>query len=104
MKNERYLYFKYPYDYTTKEQINNIETLLHENNIAYVFYQSSGYYPHEFYIAKSGKTWDNIMRLINSVKAPKYDYISSNNQEMFFDETENKYKMRWKEVLIYHVS
>ena len=93
MKSKRYIHFKWAYDYTTKEQIEQLKTILQEKNIPFVFYLSSGFYPHEWVIAKSKYSWDNIMHIVNSIYSAKYDYISSKNEYMTYDNQEQKYVM-----------
>lgn len=92
-KKERYLTFKWGYDYTTEEQITALENILKENDIHYVLYKSNGYWSHEWIIAKGKFTWNDIMKMVNSIKAPKYDFISSEREKMFYSDEEQKYKM-----------
>lgn len=93
MKAERYLHFKWAYDYTAKEQILKLQTELQNKNIPFVLYRSNGYYSHEWIIAKSKYSWSDIMSIINNVKPAKYNYISSHKERMVLDEQTNKYAM-----------
>lgn len=53
----------------------DIACKLIENNIDYVCYLNSGSsYRPEFYVRRSGKTWNDVMHVINTVKAPVYKY------------------------------
>ena len=69
---ERVLSFKYPFEFLDKA--NLLEELLTKNNIEFIFYKSDGYYPHEFLVRKSGKKWDDIYGMINSIKPAKYNF------------------------------
>ena len=71
-KRERALTFKYPYE--SIDVVNKIQRLLDDNGVEFILYKSDGYYPHEFVVRKGSYTWNDIMRLVNSVKAPKYSY------------------------------
>ena len=70
MIEEVALRFRYPYEYIDKAK--ELEKLLDEKNIKFLFYESSGYWGHEFVVRKSGYTWNEIMKIINSVKPAKY--------------------------------
>ena len=87
------MHFKWAYDYTTKEQIERLKTVLQEKEISFVFYYSDGYYPHEWVIAKGKYSWNDIMHIVNSIHSAKYDYISSKDERMIFDSQEQKYVM-----------
>ena len=69
---ERVLTFKYPYE--RKEEKDIIKEVLTENNIEFICYESEGYYPHEFVIRKSGRKWDDIRHIINSVLSARYSF------------------------------
>lgn len=69
---ERVLYFKYPFEYKT--EMEKLKAVLTENNIEFICYESSGYYPHEFIVRKSGKKWNDLYKLVNSVKATRYRF------------------------------
>jgi hypothetical protein len=45
-----------------------------ENDIDYVCYLSNGDYPPEFIVRRSNKKWDDILKMINSVKPCIYKY------------------------------
>ena len=51
-----------------------------DNDIDFVAYFGDGYHPAEFTVRRSGKKWDDIITLINSVKPCKYKY----NKEIFY--------------------
>ena len=69
---EKVLYFKYPFEY--KAETEKLKSVLTDNNVEFICYESSGYYPHEFIVRKSGKRWNDLFRLINSVKAARYSF------------------------------
>jgi len=69
---ERVLYFKYPFEY--KVEMEKLKSVLTENNVEFICYESSGYYPHEFIVRKSGKKWNDLYKLVNSVKATRYRF------------------------------
>jgi len=72
--NERCLTFKYAGN-DKAEKSKSLSNLLEQNNIDYVCYLENGnYYPCQFILRRSGKKWNDIMKLVNSVQAPKYDY------------------------------
>ena len=73
--NERCLSFKYAGN-DKVEKSKSLSNLLEENKIDFVCYMNkeSNYYPSEFILRRSGKKWNDIMKLVNSVQAPKYDY------------------------------
>lgn len=71
-KKERVLYFCYPFE--SKAEMQKLKSVLAENNIEFICYESNGYYPHEFVVRKSGKKWDDIYKVINSVKSAKYNH------------------------------
>lgn len=67
-KNERVLEFKY---YDTKKA-SELETLLRENKVDYVAYWEHLYML--FKVRKGNRTWNELQKLINTVKAPKYKF------------------------------
>lgn len=71
MKTHKALEFKY-YDGATA---GKLEKLLDENGFDYVSYYDGLYIL--FRVKKSKGTWEELKRLINSVKAPKYKYINT---------------------------
>jgi len=74
---ERCLTFKYVGDnkvYNSKQ----LAELLKQNNIDFVCYLETGnYYSCKFTVRRSGKKWNDIIKLINSIYATKYDYIKA---------------------------
>lgn len=71
LEYQRCLSFKY-YDI---DKAKELEKLLSNNNINYVAYYDGLYIL--FKVAKSGKKWNDLMRLINSIKAPVYKYVQA---------------------------
>lgn len=68
-KEEVALRFGYPYERI--DEAKKLEKLLDSKGIKFLFYESNGYWKHEFVIRRSaGYTWNEIMGLINSVYAP----------------------------------
>lgn len=86
-KPERALTFRYPEQYS--DQAHELDDLLTDEGIKHVMYDDRDF-GFKFVIGRSGRTWNDIMKLINSVKAPKYDYIQTR-----FDERNG----RWIEVV-----
>lgn len=75
-KTERALTFDYPFD--CQREMENLKTVLTENNIEFICYESNGYYPHRFVVRKSEKKWNDIYHIINSVKPSMYRSINTN--------------------------
>ena len=74
---ERCLTFKYGRNENTIEDANKLCKLLEENKIDYVCYdKESNYYHCEFIVRRCKNKWNDIMKLINSVRSAKYDYIT----------------------------
>ena len=73
-KPQRTLVLRY-YDYEDiyKVKAKELIKLLVENNINFVAYDNRDYYLLKVQ-RPQGKTWDDVMRLINSVHAAKYSY------------------------------
>lgn len=69
---ERVLIFNYPFDFTDK--VKQLKDVLKQNNVEFICNESNGYYPHSFIVRKSGKMWDELYKMINSVRAAKYDF------------------------------
>ena len=70
MKVETVLCFGYPYE--KEAEAIRLTEVLQANGIDFIFYKSTGYYNHEFIVRRSGKTWNEVMRTINSVYAVRY--------------------------------
>ena len=70
---ERCLKFKVYGDITTSI-VCEIANLFIDNDIDFVGYFSDGYHPAEFTVRRSGKKWNDIIDLINSIKPCKYEY------------------------------
>lgn len=67
------LHFRYPEEYTDKAE--QLVALLDSKGFRYNYYPE-GSYGHEFFIGRApGYTWNDIMRLVNSVKSAKYDKV-----------------------------
>ena len=77
---ERVLTFKYPYE--RKEDRDRIKEVLTENNIEFICYESEGYYPHEFIIRKSGRKWNDIRHIVNSVLSARYSFKNTEIKEI----------------------
>jgi hypothetical protein len=54
----------------------NLMDLFRQNNIDYVCYDDFHYY--KFVVRRCGKKWDDIMVLVNSISATKYNFESIN--------------------------
>ena len=70
MITETVLCFGYPFKY--EDNAIKLTEVLQKENIGFIFYKSNGYWNHEFIVRRSGKTWNDIMKTINSVMAVKY--------------------------------
>ena len=77
---ETILTFVYP-SYAT-DDANRLCNLFDKNSIEYKCYDIESGYPIQFNVCRSGKGWDHIIKLINSVKAAKYRY-----RKLFVDRT-----------------
>jgi predicted adenine nucleotide alpha hydrolase (AANH) superfamily ATPase len=64
------LRFEYPYELI--DEAHELEKLLDSKKVKFIFYESNGYWKHEFVVRRSGYTWNEIMDMINSVKSAKY--------------------------------
>lgn len=74
---ERCLTFKYAGD-NKQENCIKLSKLLDENNIDYACYDSnSNYWYATFIVRRCNNKWNDIIRLINSIKAAKYNYIKT---------------------------
>ena len=68
-REEVALKFSYPYERI--DEAKELERLLDSKNIKFIFYESNGYWKNEFVVRRSGGyTWNEIMKVINSVYAP----------------------------------
>lgn len=83
------LIFKYPSD--AVEDANRLCDLFDENDIEYKCYDIDTGYPIQFKVLRSGKTWNDIMKLINSIHAVRY------RQEKLFVDREGGV-LRFKEI------
>lgn len=83
------LTFKYPSD--AVEDANRLCDLFDENDIEYKCYDIDSGYPIQFKVLRSGKTWNDIMKLINSIHAARY------KQEKLFVDREGGI-LRFKEI------
>lgn len=79
---ERALTFRYSDDCSDKA--HELCNLLDSEGITYVMYDDGGY-GFKFVVSRSGRKWNDIMKLINSVKSAKYDY-----KQTIFDERDGK--------------
>ena len=64
------LTFNYPSG--AVKDANRLCDLFNENNIEYKCYDIDSGYPIQFKVLRSGKTWNDIMKLINSIRAARY--------------------------------
>ena len=71
LKNSRCLEFRI----SDNKKAYQIRDVLKNNNIDFVDYFEG--LDTLFRVAKSDKKWNEIMALINSIKAPKYRYINT---------------------------
>lgn len=69
---ERVLTFNYPFE--SIAEVNKLKKLFTNNNIEFICYESKAYYPHQFVVRKSGRKWNELYEMINSVKAAKYRF------------------------------
>ena len=76
---------KFSYPYNRIDEAKELVRLLVSKNIKFIFYESNGYWGHEFTVRRSGGyTWNEIMKIINSVYAPsdyKKEKTRFNNDE-----------------------
>lgn len=70
MKKETTLQFNIPCE--KLETAHKINELLSQEKLHFKFYESPGYYPHQFIVCRTGRKWNDVMRLINSIYAPRY--------------------------------
>jgi len=72
---ERCLTFKYGRTEDTSEKAEQLCKLFEQNSIDYVCYdKDSNYYSCQFVVRRCNKKWNDIMDLVNSIHAPKYNY------------------------------
>jgi hypothetical protein len=85
---ERCLTFKWSktFNSDTNTQVTELSKKLRENNINFCVYndETDKYYPVEFTIRRSGKQWIDIIKIINEVRAAKYNY---EKRSFYFDDT-----------------
>ena len=75
--NERCLTFKWGKHEDTPQKAIQLASILKTNKIDFVCYgYNTNYYPCIFVIRKCGKKWNDIMKLINSIQSPKYNYVT----------------------------
>lgn len=68
------LHFFYPVEYLDRAE--ELHDLLDSKGIRHRYYPSEEYYGHEFFIGRTpGYTWNDIMKIVNSVKSAKYDKV-----------------------------
>lgn len=73
---ERVLTFKYPFE--RKDEMNNLKRVFDSNGVEFICYESNGYYSHCFKVRKSGKKWNDLYAMINSVLPVKYNFVNIN--------------------------
>ena len=86
-KLERALTFRYPEQY--RDQAYELDDLLTDEGVKHVMYDDRDF-GFKFVIGRSGRTWNDLMKLINSVKSAKYNYVQT-----IFEEQNG----RWVEVV-----
>lgn len=69
---ERVLIFKYPYEKKTEK--DKLKAEFQKRNIEFICYESNGYYANEFIVRKSGRKWNDIYHIVNSVMPVKYSF------------------------------
>lgn len=69
---EKVLTFKYPFENIA--EVNKLKELFANNNVEFICHESDGWYSHEFLVRKSGKKWNELYKMINSVRAAKYEF------------------------------
>lgn len=69
---EKVLTFKYPFENIA--EVNKLKELFSSNNVEFICHESDGWYSHEFLVRKSGKKWNELYKMINSVRAAKYEF------------------------------
>lgn len=75
-KEEIALRFSYPYELIDKSK--ELVKILNSKKIKFCFYESNGYWNHEFVVRRSGGyTWNEIIKIINSVHASQYKKIKT---------------------------
>lgn len=70
---ERTLTFNYPG--TCQMQTRQLMELLETKKIQYKVYNNGNDYPTTFVVRKSGYTWNELYKLVNSVKAARYRFL-----------------------------
>lgn len=81
---------KFVYPSNAAESAQRLCDVLDQNNIEYKCYDKEGTsgYPIQFNVLRSGKKWNDIMRLINSVRSARYKqeklYVERENGQLFF--------------------
>lgn len=100
--NERCLTFKYGGD-DKNIKAEQLSKLLKENNIDFICYNTDdAYYLCQFVVRRCGNKWNDLMRLINSVRAAKYDYVKT---DFYIRDMEQEHKEIFgniQEVVICH--
>lgn len=73
---ETVLKFGYPFERV--KEADRLAESLKSKGFKFVYYKSNGYWKHEFVVRKhKGYTWNETMRIINSVYAPKYKKVKA---------------------------
>lgn len=70
MTKERVCKFRYNYEWAAEKDA--LKEKFTQNGIKFICHESNGGWPHEFVVMRSGKKWDDIYRIVNSVHAVRY--------------------------------
>lgn len=77
---ETVLKFGYPFDRV--KEADRLAESLKSKGIKFIFYKSDGYWNHEFVVRKhKDYTWNETMRIINNVYAPRYKKVKATFDE-----------------------
>lgn len=69
---EKTLIFKYPGEY--QDKIAELSELLEAKGIQFKVYNNGNDWPTDFKVWRSGYRWNDIYKIINSVKAARYRF------------------------------
>lgn len=70
MVKERVCKFDYPYEHI--EEMKALKEAFNTAGINFICHESNGGWPHQFIVMRSGKTWNDIYKIVNSIKAARY--------------------------------
>lgn len=75
LKYSRHMTFKYTHKDAEKDALT-LDEKLKQSGIDFVRHANANDWQ-IYVINRSGKTWNDIMTIVNSVHAPKYSYVNS---------------------------